>query len=156
MIGRFKSEFAGRDQQDSHEFVSKLLEWLHSDTNRIVRQTWQGLSTINQHFITIFKILVVDRARNLSKTIQTAEIELRLKNTGEIIQRGTSPSLSSCSVARQGPPSPTSPVRPSQSPTESSPILHCLCQRPTGGKIVYMKYDLCIVSLSQSKLERVF
>jgi len=37
MIGRFKSEFAGRDQQDSHEFVSKLLEWLHSDTNRIVR-----------------------------------------------------------------------------------------------------------------------
>jgi len=37
MIGRFKSEFAGRDQQDSHEFVSKLLEWLHSDTNRIAR-----------------------------------------------------------------------------------------------------------------------
>ena len=33
-VGRFKIEFAGRDQQDSHEFVSKLLEWLHGDTNR--------------------------------------------------------------------------------------------------------------------------
>lgn len=39
MVGKFKSEFAGRDQQDSHEFVSKLLEWLHSDTNRIIRPT---------------------------------------------------------------------------------------------------------------------
>ena len=37
IVGKFKSDFAGRDQQDSHEFVSKLLEWLHSDTNRIVR-----------------------------------------------------------------------------------------------------------------------
>jgi ubiquitin carboxyl-terminal hydrolase 8 len=37
MVGRFKSEFAGRDQQDSHEFCSKLLEWLHGDTNRVVR-----------------------------------------------------------------------------------------------------------------------
>ena len=34
MVGKFKVEFAGRDQQDSHEFVSKLLEWLHGDTNR--------------------------------------------------------------------------------------------------------------------------
>jgi len=39
MVGKFKPEFAGRDQQDSHEFVSKLLEWLHSDTNRVVRPT---------------------------------------------------------------------------------------------------------------------
>merc|ERR1719244_2432213 len=36
-VGRFKHEFAGRDQQDSHEFVSKLLEWLHGDTNRVQR-----------------------------------------------------------------------------------------------------------------------
>ena len=35
-VGKFKSEFAGRDQQDSHEFVSKLLEWLHGDVNRLV------------------------------------------------------------------------------------------------------------------------
>jgi len=34
-VGRFYSAFAGRDQQDSHEFLSKLLEWLHNDTNRI-------------------------------------------------------------------------------------------------------------------------
>eukprot|EP00092_Neocalanus_flemingeri_P008316 GFUD01008966.1.p1 GENE.GFUD01008966.1~~GFUD01008966.1.p1 ORF type:complete len:1103 (+),score=340.51 GFUD01008966.1:377-3685(+) len=39
MVGKFKPEFAGRDQQDSHEFASKLLEWLHSDTNRVVRPT---------------------------------------------------------------------------------------------------------------------
>jgi len=37
MVGKFKPEFAGRDQQDSHEFVSKLLEWLHSDTNKVIR-----------------------------------------------------------------------------------------------------------------------
>jgi len=36
-VGRFKSEFAGRDQQDSHEFCSKLLEWLHEDTNKVSR-----------------------------------------------------------------------------------------------------------------------
>merc|ERR1712059_122138 len=37
MVGRFKVAFAGRDQQDSHEFCSKLLEWLHEDTNKEVR-----------------------------------------------------------------------------------------------------------------------
>merc|ERR1712059_165703 len=37
MVGRFKVAFAGRDQQDSHEFCSKLLEWLHEDTNKVVR-----------------------------------------------------------------------------------------------------------------------
>jgi ubiquitin C-terminal hydrolase len=35
IVGKYKKEFAGRDQQDSHEFVSKLLEWLHGDVNRI-------------------------------------------------------------------------------------------------------------------------
>jgi len=34
-VGRFKAEFSGRDQQDSHEFACKLLEWLHDDTNLI-------------------------------------------------------------------------------------------------------------------------
>ena len=32
-----KSEFAGRDQQDSHEFLLSLLEWLHDDTNKVTR-----------------------------------------------------------------------------------------------------------------------
>merc|ERR1719348_774070 len=36
-VGRFKSEFGGRDQQDSHEFCTKLLEWLHEDTNKVIR-----------------------------------------------------------------------------------------------------------------------
>ncbi|XP_023337907.1 ubiquitin carboxyl-terminal hydrolase 8 isoform X1 [Eurytemora carolleeae] len=36
-VGRIKVEFAGRDQQDSHEFACKLLEWLHEDTNRVQR-----------------------------------------------------------------------------------------------------------------------
>ena len=40
-VGRYKSEFAGRDQQDSHEFGSKLLEWLHDDTNKV---KWGGIA----------------------------------------------------------------------------------------------------------------
>ena len=44
-VGRAKTEFAGRDQQDSHEFLLSLLEWLHDDTNKvrqeIVRATLQ-------------------------------------------------------------------------------------------------------------------
>ena len=34
-VGRYKSEFAGRDQQDSHEFLLSLLEWLHDDVNKV-------------------------------------------------------------------------------------------------------------------------
>ena len=34
-VGRAKTEFAGRDQQDSHEFLLSLLEWLHDDTNKV-------------------------------------------------------------------------------------------------------------------------
>ena len=34
-VGRAKSEFSGRDQQDSHEFLLSLLEWLHDDTNKV-------------------------------------------------------------------------------------------------------------------------
>ena len=36
-VGRHKSEFAGRDQQDSHEFLLSLLEWLHDDVNKVLR-----------------------------------------------------------------------------------------------------------------------
>ena len=36
-VGRYKSEFAGRDQQDSHEFLLSLLEWLHDDVNKVAR-----------------------------------------------------------------------------------------------------------------------
>ena len=36
IIGRLKREFAGRKQQDSHEFLCKMLEWLHGDTNKVV------------------------------------------------------------------------------------------------------------------------
>ena len=36
-VGRYKSEFAGRDQQDSHEFLLSLLEWLHDDVNKVPR-----------------------------------------------------------------------------------------------------------------------
>ena len=39
-VGRAKSEFAGRDQQDSHEFLLSLLEWLHDDTNKVRRETF--------------------------------------------------------------------------------------------------------------------
>jgi len=39
VIGQYKREFSGRDQQDSHEFACKLLEWLHEDTNKIQRPT---------------------------------------------------------------------------------------------------------------------
>ena len=58
-VGRFKHEFAGRDQQDSHEFVSKLLEWLHGDTNRVQRpskepeQNWKDkmdIKAARQHW----------------------------------------------------------------------------------------------------------
>ena len=58
-VGRFKQEFAGRDQQDSHEFVSKLLEWLHGDTNRVQRpskepeQNWKDkmdIKAARQHW----------------------------------------------------------------------------------------------------------
>ena len=38
-VGRAKSEFSGRDQQDSHEFLLSLLEWLHDDTNKVRRLT---------------------------------------------------------------------------------------------------------------------
>jgi len=34
-VGRHKFEFAGRDQQDSHEFLLSLLEWLHEDVNKV-------------------------------------------------------------------------------------------------------------------------
>jgi len=34
-VGRQKFEFAGRDQQDSHEFLLSLLEWLHEDVNKV-------------------------------------------------------------------------------------------------------------------------
>merc|ERR1712141_59472 len=49
----------GRDQQDSHEFVSKLLEWLHGDTNRVQRpskepeQNWKDkmdIKAARQHW----------------------------------------------------------------------------------------------------------
>ena len=36
VVGLFKLEFANRHQQDSHEFVIKLLEWLHCDTNKVI------------------------------------------------------------------------------------------------------------------------
>ena len=36
-VGRFKSTFAGRDQQDSHEFLCAMLEWLHDDVNRVAK-----------------------------------------------------------------------------------------------------------------------
>ena len=36
-VGRAKSRFFGRDQQDSHEFLLSLLEWLHDDTNKVTR-----------------------------------------------------------------------------------------------------------------------
>ena len=35
LMGRYKSEFAGQDQQDSHEFLLSLLEWLHDDVNKV-------------------------------------------------------------------------------------------------------------------------
>lgn len=38
-MGRAKSEFSGRDQQDSHEFLLSLLEWLHDDTNKVPKPT---------------------------------------------------------------------------------------------------------------------
>ena len=34
-VGRFKSDFAGFDQQDSQELLSFLMEALHEDTNRV-------------------------------------------------------------------------------------------------------------------------
>jgi len=39
VVGQFKKEFAGRKQQDAHEFLSKLLEWLHNETNRVIMQS---------------------------------------------------------------------------------------------------------------------
>ena len=36
VAGKFKAEYSSRGQQDSHEFLSKLLEWLHNDTNILV------------------------------------------------------------------------------------------------------------------------
>jgi len=36
-IGRYKREFSGSDQQDSHEFVITLMDWLHKETNKIHR-----------------------------------------------------------------------------------------------------------------------
>ena len=37
VVGRFKSDFAGNVQQDAHEFLTKLLEWIHNETNRRIR-----------------------------------------------------------------------------------------------------------------------
>ena len=34
-VGRFKSDFAGFDQQDSQELLAFLMEALHEDTNRV-------------------------------------------------------------------------------------------------------------------------
>lgn len=38
-IGKYKKEFSGSDQQDSHEFVITLMDWLHKETNKILKPT---------------------------------------------------------------------------------------------------------------------
>jgi len=38
-IGRFKSEFSGNDQQDAHELVLTLMDWLHKETNKVHKPT---------------------------------------------------------------------------------------------------------------------
>ena len=35
IVGGFNPTFAGNDQQDSHEFLCNMLEWLHDDLNRV-------------------------------------------------------------------------------------------------------------------------
>ena len=34
-IGRFKESFRGNEQQDAHELLVTLMEWLHNDTNEV-------------------------------------------------------------------------------------------------------------------------
>lgn len=34
VVGEFKQIFRGMDQQDSHEFLTILMDWLHSDLER--------------------------------------------------------------------------------------------------------------------------
>ncbi|XP_068244406.1 ubiquitin carboxyl-terminal hydrolase 8-like [Palaemon carinicauda] len=34
-VGRFHKPFQGYDQQDSHEFLIKLMDWLHEDLNKV-------------------------------------------------------------------------------------------------------------------------
>lgn len=34
-VGRYKSTFRGYDQQDSHEFFTILIDWLHEELNEV-------------------------------------------------------------------------------------------------------------------------
>lgn len=35
-VGRFKSSFRGYEQQDSHEFLTILVDWLHEELNEVL------------------------------------------------------------------------------------------------------------------------
>lgn len=34
-VGMFKPEYATYEQQDSHEFLTFLMDWLHNDLNKV-------------------------------------------------------------------------------------------------------------------------
>lgn len=35
-VGRYKSSFRGYEQQDSHEFLTILVDWLHEELNEVL------------------------------------------------------------------------------------------------------------------------
>jgi len=36
-VGRYKSSFRGFEQQDSHEFLTILVDWLHEELNEVTK-----------------------------------------------------------------------------------------------------------------------
>lgn len=57
IVGQFQQIFRGMDQQDSHEFLTILMDWLHSDLQRddLTVSTFSFLFSLSRRYpITIF------------------------------------------------------------------------------------------------------
>ena len=36
VVGQYRKQFQGCEQQDSHEFLTILMDWLHEDLNKVI------------------------------------------------------------------------------------------------------------------------
>lgn len=50
-VGRYHKPFQGYDQHDSHEFLIKLMDWVHEDLNKVRSNSWCAL--VSHHFLPI-------------------------------------------------------------------------------------------------------
>lgn len=48
VVGQHRSQFQGCEQQDSHEFLTILMDWLHEDLNKVQIQLKHGFKLVDK------------------------------------------------------------------------------------------------------------